>query len=55
MLSTPAHPTRRGERLTVFFTGLSGAAKSPTAQVLFERLLEIGSRERRELACKTFM
>lgn len=34
MLSAPAHPTRRGEGLTVFFADLSGAGKSTTAQVL---------------------
>ncbi len=38
------HPPRSGQGFTVFFTGLSGSGKSTVANVLQEKLLEIGGR-----------
>lgn len=39
-----AHPPRRQQGLTVFFTGLSGSGKSTTANVLLVKCLERGGR-----------
>ena len=39
-----SHPPRAQQGFTVFFTGLSGAGKSTVANVLQEKLLEIGGR-----------
>ena len=37
-------PPKHRKGLTVFFTGLSGAGKSTLAKVLYNKLLEVGSR-----------
>ena len=39
-----SHPPRAQQGFTVFFTGLSGSGKSTVANVLQEKLLEIGGR-----------
>ena len=39
-----SHPPRAQQGFTVFFTGLSGSGKSTVANVLHEKLLEIGGR-----------
>jgi sulfate adenylyltransferase len=39
-----SHPPRARQGFTVFFTGLSGSGKSTVANVLQEKLLEIGGR-----------
>jgi sulfate adenylyltransferase len=39
-----SYPPRSQQGFTVFFTGLSGAGKSTTAQVLMAKLMEIGNR-----------
>ena len=38
------HPPRKGQGVTVFFTGLSGSGKSTIANALFVKFLELGGR-----------